>query len=69
MDKCWWYALSNRNGELLRQMQMRGENMYDVRVRLGVKSLQFKIEKRVLERVEHAMRMKNESLTKVAVLE
>ena len=68
MDKCWRYVWSNRNGEPLRQMQVRGENMYDVRARLGVKSVQWKIEKRVLERVGHVMRMKDESLTKVAVL-
>ena len=30
--------------------------------------MQWKIEKRVLERVGHVMRMKDESLTKVAVL-
>ena len=49
-------------------MQVRGENMYDVRARLGVKSVQWKIEKRALERVGHVMRMKDESLKKVAVL-
>ena len=30
--------------------------MYDVRARLGVKSVQWKIEKRVLESVGHVMR-------------
>ena len=68
MDKCWRYVWSNRNGEPLRQMQARGENMYDVRARLGVKSVQWKVEKRVLERIGHVMRMKDESLTKVVVL-
>jgi hypothetical protein len=68
MDKCWRYVWSNRNGEPLRQMQARGENMYDVRARLGVKSVQWKIEKRVLERVGHVMRMENTSVTKAAVL-
>ena len=68
MDKCWRYVWSNKNGEPLRQMQVRGENMYDVRARLGVKSVQWKIEKRVLERIGHVMRMKDEILTKVAVL-
>ena len=43
MDKCWRYVWCNRNGEPLRQMQARGENMYDVRARLGVKSVQWKI--------------------------
>ena len=68
MDKCWRYVGRNRNGEPLRQMQARGENMYDVRARLGVKSVQWKIEERVLETVRHVMRMKDESLTRVAVL-
>ena len=67
MDKCWRYVWSNRKGETLRQMQARGENMYDVRARLGVKSVQWKIEKRVSERIGHVMRMKDENLTKVAV--
>ena len=35
--------------------------MCDVRARLGVKSVQWKIEKRVLERVGHVMRMKDKS--------
>ena len=68
MDKYYRYVWSNRNGEPLRQIQARGENIYDVRARLGVKSVQWKIEKRVLERVGHVMRMKDESLMKVAVL-
>ena len=68
MDKCWRYVWSNINGEPLRQMQTRGKNMCDVRARLGVKSVQLKIEKKVLERVGHVMRTKDESLTKVAVL-
>ena len=42
--------------------------MYDVRTRLGVKSVQWMIEKKVLERVGHVMRMKDESLAKVAML-
>ena len=49
-------------------MQARGENMYDVRTRLGVESVQWKMKKRVLERIGHAMRMKDDSLMKVAVL-
>ena len=68
MDKYWRYVRSNRNGEPLRQKQARGENMYDVRARLGVKSVQWKIEKRVLERIGHVMRMEDDTLTKVAVL-
>lgn len=68
MDKCYRYAWSNRNGQPLRQMQERGVNMQDVRERLGVKSVGWKIEKRVLERIGHVLRMGNERLTKMMVL-
>ena len=68
MDKRWRYVWSDRNGEPLRQMQERGVNMYDVRARLGVKSVQWKIEKNVLERIGLVMRLGNECLTKAAVL-
>ena len=68
IDRRYRYVWSNRNGEPLRQMERRGVNMVDVRACLGVKSLQWKIEKRVLERIGHVMRMGNERLTKVAVL-
>ena len=67
MDKCYRYVWSDRNGQPLRQMQARGVNMWDVRSILRVKSLRWKIEKRVLERIGHVVRMGNERLTKVAV--
>ena len=68
MDRCYRYVWSDRNGEPLRQMQERGVNMYDVRFRLGVKSVRWKIEKRVLERIGHVIRMGNERTTKAVVL-
>ena len=43
-------------------------NMQDVRTRLGVKSIRWKIEKRVLERIGHVMRMENTRVTKAFVL-
>ena len=67
MDKCYRYVWSDRNGEPLRQMEARGVNMQDVRVCLGVKSVRWKIEKRVLERIWHVVRMGNERLTKAMV--
>ena len=67
MDKCYRYVWSNRNGEPLRQMQANGVNMQDVRVCLGVKSVRWKIEKRVLERIGHVVRMGNDRLTKAMV--
>lgn len=68
MDKCYRYVWSDRNGEPLRQMSERGVNMYDVRRMLGVKSVEWKIERRVLERIGHVMRMKNDRVTKAMVL-
>ena len=41
----------------LRQMGERGVNMVDVRERLGVKSVAWKVEERVLERMGHVLRM------------
>ena len=68
MDKCYRYVWSDRNGEPLRQMADRHMNMTDVRQRLGIKSVEWKIERRVLERIGHVMRMENDRLTKAVVL-
>merc|ERR1711867_105278 len=67
IDRCYRYVWSNRNGEPLRQMEASGTNMQDVRNCLGVKSVRWKIEKRVLERIGHVVRMGNERLTKAMV--
>ena len=67
VDKCYRHVWSNRNGEPLRQMEARGVNMQDVRACLGVKSVRWKIEKRVLERIGHVVRMENDRLTKAMV--
>ena len=48
-------------------MAERHENMTDVRQRLGIKSVERKIERRVLERIGHVMRMENDRLTKAVV--
>ena len=68
VDKCYRYVWSDRNGEPLRLMERKGMNMQDVRRCLRVKSLRWKIEKRVLERIGHVLRMGNERLTKAVVL-
>ena len=68
VDKRYRYVWSNRNGEPLRQMQASGVNMKDVRACLGVKSVRWKIEKRVLERIGHVVRMGNDRMTKIMVL-
>ena len=68
MDKCYRYVWSDRNGEPLRQMAERHVNMTDVRQRLGIKSVEWKIERRVLERIGHVVQMENDRLTKAVVL-
>ena len=68
MDKCYRYVWNDRNGEPLRQMAERHENMTDVRQRLGIKSVEWKIERRVLERIGHVLRMENDRLAKAVVL-
>ena len=50
------------------QMEREGKNMADVRRELGVKTVRWKIEKRVLERIGHVMRMGDDRMTKAAVL-
>ena len=67
IDKCYRYVWSDRNGEPLRQMEEKGVNMQDVRSCLGVKSVRWKIEKRVLERIGHVVRMGNDRLAKAMV--
>ena len=67
MDRCYRYVWSDRNGEPLRQMEARGVNMQDVRSAIGVKSVRWKIEKRVLERIGHVVRMENDRLVKAFV--
>ena len=42
--------------------------MENVRTRLGVRSVTWKVEKRVLERICHVFMMRNEKLTKAIVL-
>ena len=68
MEKCYRYVWSDGNGEPLRQMAERHVNMTDVRQRLGIKSVEWKIERRVLERIGHVMRMEKDRLKKAVVL-
>ena len=59
MDRCYSYVLSNRNWQPLRQMSEKRENMINVWTRFEVKYVEWKIEKRVLEKIGHVMRMDN----------
>ena len=60
VDRCYRYVWSRKTGPPLMQMQREGKNMADVRKDLGVKTLRWKIEKRVLERIGHVIRMGDE---------
>ena len=68
MDKCYRYVWSNRREQPLRRMQELHVNMWDVRSMLGVKSVRWKVEKRVYERIGHVMRMNDERIVKAVVL-
>ena len=48
-------------------MQRLHINIQDIRNKLVVKSLRWKIEKRVLQRIGHILRMENDRPTKAAV--
>ena len=68
MDRIYRYVWSRKTKPPLIQMQEEGKNMFDVRRDLGVTTIRVKVEKRVLERIGHVMRMGDERLTKQAVL-
>ena len=55
VDRCYRYVWSRKKEPPLRQREREKKNMADVRRELGVKSLRWKIEKRVLERIGHVM--------------
>ena len=68
LGKCHRYVWSDRKDEPLRQMSERRVNMVDIRERLGVKSVAWKVEKRGLNRIEYMLRMGNERLMKGIVI-
>ena len=68
VDRAYRYVWGNKNKPPLMQMREEGKNMEDVRKELGVRSLRWKIEKRVLERIGHVFRMEDGRLVKSMVL-
>merc|ERR1712212_416221 len=68
VDKCYRYVWSSRREQPLRRMQELHVNMWDLRSMLGVKSVRWKVEKRVYERIGHVMRMSDERVVKAVVL-
>ena len=67
-DRCYRHVWSRKTGPPLIQMEKEGKNMADVRKELGVRTLRWKIEKKVLERIGHVMRMGDERMTKALAL-
>lgn len=49
-------------------MQENGVNMLDIRKALGIKSLRWKIERRILERMGHVMHVDDDRLVKAVIL-
>ena len=68
VDRAYRSVWSSGNEPPLMQMQREGKNMADVRKDLGVMSVRWKTEKRVLERVGHVMRMEDGRMVKAVVL-
>ena len=68
VDKLYRQVWSSKTRPPLIEMEERGVNMFGVRNKLGVKTLETKITKRVLQRIGHVLRMENGSLTKSVVL-
>ena len=68
VDKLYRQVWSSKTKPPLIEMEERGVNMFGVRRKLGVKTLETKITKRVLQRIGHVLRMENGRLTKSAVL-
>ena len=60
LDRAYRYVWSDKKGPPLMQMQREGKKMFDVKRELGVHSLRWNIEKRILERIGHVMRMKDQ---------
>ena len=67
-DKCVRYLWSNKTEPPLREMQRRGMNMQDIRNELDMKTVGWKIEKRVWGRMGHIFRMGDGRLTKAVTL-
>ena len=67
-DKCVRYLWSRKTEPPLREMQRRGMNMQDIRNEVNMKTIGWKIEKRVWARMGHIFRMGDERITKAVTL-
>ena len=67
VDKMYRHIWCKNRPPLLK-MQEDGVNMQDIRNKLEIKTLRWKIEKRVLQRIGHVMRMEDDRLVKIVTL-
>ena len=67
MDRIYRYVWSRKMKPPLTQLQEKGKNMFDVRRELGVATVRWKVEKRVLERISHVIRIDDGRMTKQCV--
>ena len=68
MDRIYRYIWSRKTKPPLIQMEEEGKRMEDLWAELGIKSIRWKVEKRILERIGHIMRMEDWRMTKAATL-
>ena len=68
IDRRYRYVWSNKKEPPLISMKRTHTNMQDIRNQLNIKTLQWKIEKRSLQRIGHVLRMDSSRQVKAAVL-
>ena len=67
VDKMYRHIWCKNQAPLIK-MQEEGINMQDIRNKLGIKTIRWKVEKRVLQRIGHVFRMKDDRLVKNVTL-
>ena len=68
VDRMYRYIWSRKTKPPLIQMQEEHKNMQDIRNDLNIKTVRWKVEKRVLERIGHIMRMDDNRTVKAVTL-
>ena len=66
VDKIYRYIWSQKSKPPLIQMEEERKDVQDVRNDLNIKSLRWKVEKRVMERIGHVCRMEDDRMVKAA---
>ena len=68
VDKAYRHIWNSGRGLALIRMQETSTNSYQIRKKLGIPSIRYKIEKQALERIGHILRMPNSRTVKRVVL-